>query len=170
MPFTTTSPCSPFKPPKVSVMDLGWPGKLMIKHLPRMTATCLDKIAVGTKRRLICRICSPKPGISLSATASVASGVTSRGEGPVPPVVKTKAQPASTSSIKVWLIRACSSGMRRGSKCKGFCRALPSHSCKAGRPLSSYTPPEARSLMETMPMRTGSKASTRVIHTLFLGL
>ena len=49
--------------------------------------------AVGTKCRLIRRICSPKPGITLSATLSVASGVTSRGAGPVPPVVSTRDSP-----------------------------------------------------------------------------
>jgi len=59
-------------------------GRLTISAWPRITATWRDRIAVGTKRRPICRICSPKPGISLSATASVASGVTSRGAGPVP--------------------------------------------------------------------------------------
>ena len=74
--------------------------------------TWRDRIAVGTKRRLICRICSPKPGISLSATASVASGVTSRGAGPVPPVVSTRSQPApSTSSLSVAAIAPA----RRGS-------------------------------------------------------
>ncbi len=89
-----------FKPSSVSAIDFGWPGRLTISALPRTTATCRDRIAVGTKRRLIWRICSPKPGIVLVATASVASGVTSRGAGPVPPVVSTKSQCAvSTSSI-----------------------------------------------------------------------
>ena len=37
---------------------------------------------------------SPKPGRSLSQTAAVASGVTSRLAGPVPPVVTTRQQPA----------------------------------------------------------------------------
>ena len=55
----------------------GWPGRLITSALPRITATCRDRIAVGTKFRLICRICSPKPGITLCAIASVASGVTS---------------------------------------------------------------------------------------------
>ena len=38
------------------------------------------------------------PGISLVPTASVASGVTSRRDGPVPPVVSTRSQPASSTS------------------------------------------------------------------------
>ena len=57
------------------------------------TATCLERIAVGTKCRLICLICSPKPGISLSPILKVASGVMSLGDGPVPPVVRTRSHP-----------------------------------------------------------------------------
>ena len=51
--------------------QLPWVGRVnsMIRLSPRITATCLDKMAVGTKCRLIWRICSPKPGITLSATA-----------------------------------------------------------------------------------------------------
>src|SRR5216683_2310537 len=75
MPGTSGSPCS------VSRIDLGWPGRLMISAPLRTTATWRDRIAVGTNFRLMARICSPKPGISFSATASVASGVTSRGAG-----------------------------------------------------------------------------------------
>ena len=44
------------------------------------------------------RMRSPKPGMSLVATRSMASGVKSRGEGPVPPVVHTRQQPSSASS------------------------------------------------------------------------
>ena len=105
IPGTSCSPASLFNPSSVSAIALGWPGKLMIKHLSRTTAHCRDKIAVGTNFKLICRICSPKPGMSLCATASVASGVTSRSAGPVPPVVSTRLQPTSTSSINAALIR-----------------------------------------------------------------
>jgi hypothetical protein len=73
----------------------------------------------------------------LVATASVASGVTSRGAGPVPPVVSTSEQPASTSSISVALMRSFSSGISRSSKSTGFFSARPSQSFSAGRPLSS---------------------------------
>ena len=105
--------------------------------LPRITATWRLRMAVGTKARLIWRICSPKPGMVLCATASVASGVTSRGAGPVPPVVSTRAQPArSHSSIRVSLMVAWSSGMRRGSKRMGLCSARSSQSRSAGRPWS----------------------------------
>ena len=84
------------------------------------------------------RICSPKPGISLVATASVASGVTSRGAGPVPPVVSTRSQRASsTSSRRAAEIVACSSGMSRVSQAIGLRSARPSQSRSAGMPLSS---------------------------------
>ena len=64
-------------------------------------------------------------------------GVTSRRAGPVPPVVSTRLQPASTSSIRVALMRSFSSGIRRGSKLMGLSRAPLSHACSAGKPLSS---------------------------------
>ena len=57
----------------------GFPGKFTIKVLFRMPAVCRDRMAVGTYLRLSCRISSPKPGIIRLQTASVASGVTSRG-------------------------------------------------------------------------------------------
>jgi len=84
------------------------------------------------------RICSPNPGITLSATASVASGVTSRGAGPVPPVVSTRWQPRpSTSSFSVFSISGCSSAMRRvSSRHFGEAMAEPSQSLSEGMPSS----------------------------------
>src|SRR5258706_4083719 len=123
-----------------------------------ITATCLDRMAVGTKRRLMARICSPKPGMTLSATASVASGVTSRGAGPVPPVVRTRWQPfSSTSSFNVDSITACSSAMSRvSSRQAGAAIAEASQALSAGTPSSLYTPAEARSLTETRPTMSPS--------------
>jgi hypothetical protein len=105
---------------------------------PRTTPTCRDRIAVGTNRSEICRICSPKPGIVRCATASVASGVTSRGAGPVPPVVSTRSHPTtSASSISVRSMTGCSSGISRLSDRHGVAIAVPSHSSSEGSPLSS---------------------------------
>ena len=85
---------------RVSLIDLGDPGRLMIKHEPLVPPTCLESIAVGTYLREIDRILSPNPGSTLSHTDNVASGVTSLGAGPVPPVVKIKLHPdMSQSSI-----------------------------------------------------------------------
>src|SRR5690242_6375000 len=129
----------------------------MMSERLRTTATCRERIAVGTNSRLILRICSPKPGIVLSATASVASGVTSRGAGPVPPVVSTRWQPSrSTSSIRVDSIAGRSSGMRRLCVRQGLAMALANHSSSAGMPSSLYTPLEARSLIETSPISSSS--------------
>ena len=80
----------------VSLIDLGDPGKLTIKQDPRVPAICLDRMAVGTYFRDMDLILSPKPGRTLSQTAFVASGVTSLGAGPVPPVVKMRVQPSSS--------------------------------------------------------------------------
>src|SRR5258708_4621377 len=152
MPGTSGSPCS------VSRIDFGWPGRLMISACFRITPTWRERIAVGTNFRLIRRICSPTPGITLSATASVASGVTSRGAGPVPPVVSTRWQPRwSTSSFNVLSIAGRSSAISRvSSRHLGAAIALASHSFSEGMPSSLYTPAEARSLMETSPMINSS--------------
>src|SRR5437868_5406516 len=158
MPGTSGSPCS------VSRIDFGWPGRLMISAPLRITPTWRERIAVGTNFRLIWRICSPKPGITLSATARVASGVTSRGAGPVPPVVSTRSQRrSSTSSRSAAAMASCSSGMRRASQVIGLRTARPSHSFSAGMPLSSYVPADARSLTETTPMRRGSNVSLPMV-------
>jgi molybdenum cofactor synthesis domain-containing protein len=53
-------------------------------------ATAREIMACGVFSRLRARITSPKPGITRSRICSVASGVTSRGETPVPPVVRIR--------------------------------------------------------------------------------
>src|SRR5690242_16670915 len=129
----------------------------MMSERLRTTATCRERIAVGTNTRLILRICSPNPGIILSAIASVASGVTSRGAGPVPPVVSTRWQPSrSTSSTRADSISGRSSGMRRFCVRQGLAMARANHSSSAGMPSSLYTPLEARSLIETSPISSSS--------------
>jgi len=81
---------------------------------------------------------SPKPGIMRSHTASVASGVTSRGLGPVPPVVRISEQPStSASSISVASIIARSSGMTRRIARQGEARISVNAASMPGPPLSS---------------------------------
>ena len=53
------------------------------------TAGEMDRQPRGVIRILSARMASGIPGASRSTTAKVASGVTSRGEKPVPPVVRT---------------------------------------------------------------------------------
>ena len=71
-------------------MAFGFPGRFMINVWFLMPAVWRLKMAVGTYWRLTERINSPNPGIIFWHTASVASGVTSRKAGPVPPVVTNK--------------------------------------------------------------------------------
>ena len=144
-------------------MALGWPGRFMIRAarsgVSRITATWRDRIAVGTNCRLIWRICSPKPGISLVPTLSVASGVTSRRAGPVPPVVRIRWQWfRSTMSIRVFSICERSSGISRFSRRKGVRMAAASQLSRAGMPWSSYTPPLARSEIDTRPIINSSSS------------
>ena len=137
-----------------SLTALGDPGRLMISAEPRTPAVWRERIAVGTWGRETARIASPKPASSLSSTAAVASGVTSRGAGPVPPVVMTRQHPASsTSSTRVARISSGSSGMTRAAASQGEVRTSLRYALTVGPPRSSYTPWEARSETETMPMR-----------------
>ena len=73
-------------------MLFGLPGKLMISVRLRMPATARESIQLAVCGREAARIASAIPGASRSITARVASGVTSSGEKPVPPVVRTRSQ------------------------------------------------------------------------------
>ena len=65
---------------------------------PRSPATPRERSACGVRASASARIASAIPGASRSSTVRVASGVTSRGANPVPPVVSTSNAPASASS------------------------------------------------------------------------
>ncbi len=139
------------------VIAAGRPGRLTINAAPRSPAICRDKIAVGTSAKLAVRIASPKPGKSLSQTSAVASGVTSRGDGPVPPVVNTKAQRMSSiSRVNACAIVTRSSGMRTRCGVHGEARTRPTYASIAGPPLSLYVPADARSEQVTIPIGTGA--------------
>ena len=98
--------------PRQTAIATGFPGRLIIKVLPRVPAICLDRIAVGTVRSETILICSANPSKILSQTASVASGVTSLVVGPVPPVLRIRLHPRlSLISIKVSSINGCSSSI-----------------------------------------------------------
>ena len=85
---------------QVRIAD-GLPGRLTIRLRPRRPAIWRDRIAVGTSSRLRARINSPKPGMMpVADTACVASGVTSRGLGPVPPVVRISEQRSTSASSR----------------------------------------------------------------------
>lgn len=59
----------------------------------------LDKIAIGVILKLSASIAYAIPGASLSITFFVASGVTSRLEKPVPPVVKMTFTPTLSDHL-----------------------------------------------------------------------
>ena len=73
-----------------SMQAFGLPGRLMMSVFPRMTDAAREIIACGVIFSDAARIASAMPGTFLSATASVASGVVSLGEQPVPPVVSMR--------------------------------------------------------------------------------
>ena len=94
-------------------MLFGRPGRFTTSACPQMPAVCRERIAVGTYFSDSCRMSSPKPGSIRVQTRSVASGVTSRGAGPVPPVVTTRQQPSAASSRIAVAIASRSSGTIR---------------------------------------------------------
>ena len=80
-------------PRRPRAMLFGLPGKLTISVRPRMPATAAREHPVAAcARGDAARIASAMPGASRSITARVASGVTSSGAKPVPPVVSTRSQ------------------------------------------------------------------------------
>ena len=66
------------------------PGRFIIRVPPRSPAMPRESIALSEVLSAAARIASGMPGATLLITASVASGVTSRLEKPVPPAVRTR--------------------------------------------------------------------------------
>ena len=75
---------------RLSVAALALPGRLMMSVPPRRPAIPRESIPRGVICTLAARIVSAMPGATRFMTASVASGVTSRREKPVPPVVTAR--------------------------------------------------------------------------------
>ena len=87
------------------------PGRFTISVRFRIPATSLERQPLGVMRMLSARMASGIPGVARSITANVASGVTSRGEKPVPPVVSTRENCSSSAQwISSCRINSCSSG------------------------------------------------------------
>ena len=89
---------------------LGLPGRFTMRVRPRMPATSRERQARGVIAIEAARMASGMPGAMRSHTATVASGVTSRGEKPVPPVVRTSATSAAATSVSMRSMTPCSSG------------------------------------------------------------
>ena len=87
------------------------PDRLMIRLRPRIPATARDNMARGVIFSPSIHMATGMARISRSSTARVASGVTSRGERPVPPAVMIRSMCRwSAQSRSAALICACSSG------------------------------------------------------------
>ena len=85
---------------RFSTAPLGLPGRLRMRVRPRIPATARDSMACGVILSDSARMTSARPGASRSITDRVASGVTSRGAKPVPPVVSiTSKSPRAHHSV-----------------------------------------------------------------------
>ena len=86
----------------------GEPGRLTMRVFLRVPAKPRDSAARGNESSDSRRMRSAMPGASRSSTARVASGVTSRGARPVPPVVSTRsaASPShhAVSAETIWVV------------------------------------------------------------------
>ena len=122
------------------------PGRLRIRLLPRVPATARDSMARGVIFSPSTHMATGMAGISRSSTARVASGVTSRGESPVPPVVTiSPIRFSSAHSRSAPLICSCSSGTTAvwttsNPACSSMARtAGPLVSCRSPRLPRSLT-------------------------------
>ncbi len=98
---------------RFSTAALGLPGRFTTRVRPRMPATSRERQERSVMAREAARMASGMPGAMRSQTAVVASGVTSRSENPVPPVVSTSATSWATTSLSASSIRVRSSGTTR---------------------------------------------------------
>src|SRR5712692_4592980 len=105
-----------------STAPRGLPGRLMSRVFSCTPATARESTARGVFLRPTSRMSSAKPGSSLVQTAEVASGVTSRGPMPVPPVVRIKSSsPASARVTRRERSVASSSGVTwRDNTCQPY--------------------------------------------------
>ena len=142
-----------------STAPRGEPGRLTMSVRPRTPATWRESIAAGSAARPAARIASASPGTSRSTTSRVASGVTSRGERPVPPVVRTRSAPLSASSRSAAASASRSSGRQDEATISTGARRRRTAAATAGPERSSRSPRNERS--ETVTTATRSRAVTR---------
>ena len=137
---------------KFSTAALGLPGRFMISTSPRMPASPRDSMACWLNFRLSKRMASARPGASRSITRRVASGVTSRGAKPVPPVVRMISRPPSSAQADRVLRRSGNSSGRMAVRSTFQPWAVTS-SASAGPERSGRSPRAARSEEVRMPKR-----------------
>jgi len=127
-----------------STAAVGLPGTFTIKAEPRIAHTPRLKAASGVFLAPSDRMRSAMPSMILSATARVASGVTSRAAMPVPPVVTIRL----VVSLN-WMSDASICARSSGSTFAAMMRrpACSSAATTAGPDLSGRSPAAERSLM-----------------------
>ena len=133
----SATPCgmAPCTNPRHSTAPLGFPGRAITSERSTIAARLRERIELGVIFIDWARITSPKPGNSTRIIERIASGVTSRGPAPVPPVVRIKPQPCCENERIACWIRSASSGTSASDMMchPAFCAAAFS----AGPPRSS---------------------------------
>lgn len=129
---------------RFSVAPATLPGRFTMSAVPRMAAWARESGAIEVFLSEALRINSPNPGTARSHTDIVASGVTSRGAIPVPPVVTTsRAESPVAVSIAVAICSISSGTIMTASTSNP---AAVSICLTAGPERSSRSPREAVSL------------------------
>jgi len=133
----------------------GLPGKLTISLSFLAPTIPRESAARGVFFTPSARINWARPGISLSTTARVASGVTSRGPSPVPPEVKTASQSSPLVQARsVPRMRPASSGKTSSALTTQPC--FSSNSRITGPERSARPPAAAASLRTRILARRGN--------------
>lgn len=151
MRCASATPCgmAPATKPRHSTAPLGFPGSARTRAPSTIAARLRERMELGVSFIDSARITSPNPGTSTRMIARIASGVTSRGPMPVPPVVRIKPQPCCAKDRIVSWMRLASSGTTASQRtCQSDFAAT---FLNAGPPKSSYSPPLARSEIVIIP-------------------
>ena len=108
---------------KFSRAAFSLPGRLTIRLPPRMPAIPRERQPRGVILQLSLRISSGRPGVVRSISSAVASGVMSRGEKPVPPVVRMSCTCSSSAAwrIAAWICSFSSGTSARCTTSHSFC-------------------------------------------------
>ena len=131
-------------------------GQVNDKRPAPHSGNCTARDAIGVCRSPSARIASGSPGARRSSTESVASGVTSRGPSPVPPVVRMRSSFSSSHHLHR---SATSITLVRNHLIRGQIGAERLNQLSYDRRTGVFRSPRApASLVVNMPTRIGSRA------------
>ena len=154
LPWSMSRPClsEDIIGSRTSSIAFGLPGRFTIRVSFLIPASARQSIARIVICRLMFRIASGMPGVRRVITESVASGVTSRFEKPVPPVVTIRSIPSLSAiciiSAASW---SCSSGSITYFATSKLSENFLMIASIVGPPLSSLRPCEPLSLDVMIP-------------------